>query len=105
MSAVQEFLFPGIPLPAERGATKKTLAGGLVRYKSGPNGFARYPGTGPKGETCKTCANCCRVQGGTRVFLKCKVIEFRWTHGPGTDIRAKSPACELWKEKTPNAKP
>lgn len=53
----------------------------------------------PAGETCRTCEHCCRVQRGGSVFLKCAVIKFRWTHGPGTDIRAKSPACELWQAK------
>ncbi len=98
----QAVLFPGLALPAERRTTIVKTYGGTKRYKSQPNGYARPPGSGPAGETCKSCAHYRRVPGGGSVFPKCAVIEFRWTHGPGTDIRAKSPACELWKAKEPN---
>lgn len=70
------------------------------RKQTAPNGYARRPGTGPAGETCKTCAHAVRVQGGSRKFLKCAVIRHRWTHGPGTDIKAGSPACEMWEGRS-----
>jgi hypothetical protein len=62
-------------------------------------GYAASPGSGPAGETCKTCKHLCRSTYN-RTYLKCGVIRHRWTRGPGTDIRAKSPACRIWEGKT-----
>lgn len=95
MNASQLVLFPGLPLPMDRSPRPD----GKTGYNAVAKGYARPPGTGPAGETCKTCAHYCRVQGGGSKFPKCALIRFRWTHGPGTDIRAKSPACELWQAK------
>lgn len=61
------------------------------------NGYARVPGSGPKGETCKTCVHSCATGGYRKTYYKCAVIKHRWTHGPGTDILIKSPACSMWK--------
>lgn len=63
------------------------------------NGYARPPGSGPAGQTCGTCAHLCRVNGGTRNYPKCFIVRHRWTSGPGTDIKTKSPACEMWETK------
>lgn len=60
-------------------------------------GYAAKPGTGPEGETCKTCAHYSIVQPGANKFRKCGLMERFWTHGPGTDIKASSPACREWK--------
>jgi hypothetical protein len=69
--------------------------------KDQPKGYARPPGTGPAGETCGTCIHCQGTWSGTgKRFNKCDVIRFRWTGGPGTDIRRKSPACAMWEAKT-----
>lgn len=61
-------------------------------------GYAANPGTGPEGETCKTCAY--KVSGsnagGSKHFLKCDLRRATWTHGEGTDILARSPACIKW---------
>lgn len=59
------------------------------------NGYAWKPGTGPAGETCKTCAHYTRVQHA-KVYLKCGLMRSVWTNGPGTDIKAGSPACQKW---------
>lgn len=67
-----------------------------VKYKV--KGYADRPGTGPEGETCRTCEHIERVSYHDRVYLKCGLVE--WTHGPGTDIRAKSPACSKWEKKS-----
>lgn len=67
-----------------------------VRHKGG---YPRPPGTGPAGEKCGTCKNCVPTGPWPRVFYKCKVIQFRWTHGPGTDIKKKTPACEMWQAR------
>jgi len=77
-----------LPISPQTGKSKrKTLA----------KGYARRPGSGPPGETCKTCEFAVRVQGGSRNFYKCLIVRHRWTHGPGSDIKLKSPACEMWK--------
>ncbi len=53
---------------------------------------------GPAGETCGSCANLVH-HGRSRCYFKCGLIA--WTHGPGTDIRKRDPACSLWKAMTP----
>lgn len=67
------------------------------RHTTRPNGYAYPPGTGPAGETCRTCRHFARVWGGR--YFKCELLRGRWTHGTGTDIRAGSPACKKWEAK------
>lgn len=47
----------------------------------------------------QTCGGCAHLReketGARRTFFKCALG--RDTNGPGTDIRKKWPACELWK--------
>lgn len=61
-------------------------------------GYAERPGTGPTGETCKTCrykyAN--EMRSG-RVFWKCCLMVHCWTSGRGSDILVNSPACKRWQ--------
>jgi len=59
-----------------------------------PKGYAAMPGTGPTDETCGSCKFA--VRG--RRWLKCELIRARWTHGRGTDILARTPACSKWQE-------
>jgi hypothetical protein len=59
-------------------------------------GHAAPPGTGPAGETCRSCQHyMLRQMAGT--YRKCGLRD--WTRGPGTDIRASDPACEKWKKQ------
>ncbi|TPN03789.1 hypothetical protein FJ973_29540 [Mesorhizobium sp. B2-1-3] len=71
----------------------------LLKAKAKPQkrGYAAAPGTGPAGETCKSCVHYRSVNGGSRSFPKCDVMRASWSHGPGTDILAKAPACREWK--------
>lgn len=62
------------------------------------NGYAWTPGTGPKGETCGTCLHLDGQSRG-RTFYKCGLMRKDWTHGRGTDILKRSPACRFWEEK------
>jgi hypothetical protein len=71
-------------------------ASGPKKSKNLPKGYAARPGSGPAGETCRTCDHA--AQTNIR-FWKCHVIHHRWTRGPGTDIRLKSPACSFWTKK------
>lgn len=58
--------------------------------------YAAEPGTGPNGETCKSCKNIVRRKWD-KVYLKCGLTKANWTKGPGTDIKAGSPACSKWE--------
>lgn len=59
-------------------------------------GYAMTPGTGPAGETCKTCRHLARIRY-SKTYLKCALIQAGWTHGPGTDVKARAPACGKWE--------
>jgi hypothetical protein len=61
-----------------------------------PRGHAWTPGTGPDGETCRTCRHIARQQFA-RTYLKCGLNKTAWTHGAASDIRAKDPACKKWE--------
>jgi len=72
----------------------------LHRKATKPNGYAKPPGSGPAGETCKSCDHIRRTQSdGGNQFRKCGLLEAHWTRGPGTDILAGAAACSLWKPK------
>lgn len=55
-------------------------------------------GTGPDGERCGTCKHRTRVRiRSGRVFQKCAMVKARWTHGAGTDVKLRWPACSFWE--------
>lgn len=60
-----------------------------------PRGYAAPPGTGPKGETCGSCAHHCALRYAKN-YHKCGLNRARWTGGRGTDILVRSPACSKW---------
>jgi hypothetical protein len=70
----------------------------IVEPKKGtqPKGYVSTPGSGPAGETCKTCRHIVRIELG-RTYLKCELNSHNWTHGKGSDIKAGSPACAKWE--------
>jgi hypothetical protein len=61
-------------------------------------GHAAPIGSGPSGESCKTCHHYVRVNYGG-IWRKCDLMRKFWTHGPGSDIRAKDPACRHWQAR------
>jgi len=63
-----------------------------------PKGYAGTPGRGPDGERCNTCEHSCYFERGRKRWWKCELIEKNWTHGRGSDVLAKSPACEFWEQ-------
>ena len=69
----------------------------LNRKSPVKRGYAWQPGTGPQGETCGTCKHLFRNRMG-KTYLKCSLMEAKWTGGAGTDILARSPACKLWEK-------
>lgn len=62
--------------------------------KNKVRGYAAHPGTGPAGESCRTCKHLGGHSRGRR-WYKCSLVKM--TLGPGTDIRLKSPACWRWE--------
>lgn len=61
-------------------------------------GYARRPGSGPDGETCKTCGHCCKLHRDGWAGYKCAVIRHRWSRSPATDVALRSPACEAFQK-------
>lgn len=61
------------------------------------HGYAALPGTGPKGETCGSCAHLYRKHMA-KTYLKCELMAAKWTGGHGTDVLARSPACQRWQQ-------
>ena len=60
-------------------------------------GYAAAPGSGPQGETCKTCEHLVRKRMA-KTYLKCGLMRAHWTGGGGTDVKAASPACREWQK-------
>lgn len=63
-------------------------------------GYAATPGTGPQGETCRSCKHYAHNRGSegrSKPYPKCGLMRPLWTNGPGTDIKARSPACSKWE--------
>lgn len=56
---------------------------------------ADRPGSGPAGESCKTCANLVRLRF-SKVYLKCGLVRAHWTGGAATDVKARDAACSKW---------
>ena len=78
--------------PLERKRAKR-------RAKETPRGYYAPPGTGPAGETYKTCRHAVKISGGNRAFWKCDRRRASWTRSYGTDIRVGAPACKGWEAK------
>ncbi len=66
------------------------------KYKGRHNAHPAKPGTGPDGETCKTCRYRLSLDYHDTMYFKCELANI--THGPGTDLRLKDEACEMWAE-------
>jgi len=63
-----------------------------------PNGYAGKPGTGPKGEKCKTCKHLCK-RVFAKTYYKCALYCKGRTRlgGRGSDVLLNSPACQKWE--------
>lgn len=87
--AVDLFGMPLTPAALEKIAGKK-------RKDPTPAGYYAPPGTGPDGETCKTCRHLTRHRFA-RVYHKCGKASATWTGGKKTDVLVRSPACQGWE--------
>lgn len=66
-------------------------------HKSPPCTPAKI-GSGPDGETCKTCRHVFRNKMA-KTYYKCDLMREYWTGGAGTDIRLRWPACKYWEPR------
>ena len=66
-------------------------AGQLIPHSLGQKACPSPVGSGPPGETCRTCRHATKVGVHDYSYWKCGLIE--QTRGTGTDIRLKWPAC------------
>ncbi len=48
-------------------------------------------------ESCRTYTHCLRFQRA-KAWHKCALDHHRWTHGRGSDIRLRWPACSQWRD-------
>lgn len=64
-----------------------------------PWGYYMPPGTGPAGETCKTCKHITVKGNCAGRYLKCRRSISKWTGGRKSDILANSPACSGWESR------
>ncbi len=69
------------------------------RKSLGRQGHAADPGSGPEGETCRTCRHLTRIRH-SRMYLKCELMRKHWTGGKGSDVRSGDPACREWERDT-----
>ena len=68
----------------------------IARLSKRSRGHAWKPGTGPSGETCKTCKHY-TVKMMSKAYRKCGLMRANWTGGAATDIKASDPACVKWE--------
>lgn len=66
------------------------------KSKDTPKGNAAPIGSGPQGETCKTCSHS-YCQTYAKRYWKCDLVKA--TCSPSTDIRLKWAACSRWEKK------
>jgi hypothetical protein len=64
-----------------------------------PWGYFAPPGTGPAGETCKTCEHLVMRGNVAGRYLKCRRAQAKWTSGRKSDVLAGSPACSAWEQQ------
>ncbi len=92
MSGVRAYLEQLMEEPLKgRVRTLKRVKNGVVKH-----GHYAAPGTGPKGESCGTCAYLARNELG-KTYFKCG--RTAWTHGSATDIAKRDDACLGWERR------
>ena len=91
--------WPALVQAGQRQRQRERQAGVVHRTPTVKNGYAAPPGTGPEGQACRDCAHKRSMQSrsGAKHYVKCELRRASWTHGEGTDILARSPACHLFQ--------
>lgn len=77
---------------------ERDLFGEVIIEPAHSHGYAANPGTGPAGETCRTCKYYARLVY-SKTYRKCAKVHRRWTRGSATDILAGAPACHHWEKR------
>jgi len=79
--------------------TTQYLFGDPLHVPKKPHGVPAPLASGPDGETCGSCRFAVKVQHQAGSYYKCELMERYWTHGAGTDIRLKWPACKEHQQR------
>lgn len=85
--------------------TFQTIGGATVtvqprgKHYVEPRGYADKPGTGPAGETCKSCQHSYSGGTGRGGFPKCALTRACHTSSRRTDILMGAAACSKWAAK------
>lgn len=88
-------------LAAKAPAHRAIMGSKPKRKPTQPKGYAALPGTGPEGKTCRDCKHKqTQSNTGRKSWIKCVLMRGKWTNGPGSDIRAGSPACSRFEQKS-----
>lgn len=87
------FVPPAPEAPAMTTAERKRMK---RRAAEVARGYAAKPGTGPEGETCKSCQHNATVRQ-SKTFHKCALNKAAWAKSRRTDILVSSPACSKWE--------
>ena len=82
--------------PTLLGPWCQKCAEGYQKKAAGAAGYYCTPGTGPAGKLCKHCRHFSRIEHHDKKYFKCAMVTE--TRGPGSDIRASSPACAGFQE-------
>jgi hypothetical protein len=91
-------------LPMDGLISYRTVSGKVVtvqprgKHYTEPRGYADRPGTGPEGETCRTCQHYVRVRHA-RTYPKCNLTRACWTGGRRSDILVNAAACSKWEKR------
>ena len=70
------------------------------RREPTPAGYYAPPGTGPTGETYKSCEYSYLKGGVAGRYFNCRKALAKWTGGRKTDILLRSPGCSGWEART-----
>lgn len=93
---MSETLFDLMNLPEQPAMSDAERKRMKRRAYERPAGHAAPIGTGPSGETCKTCRHIAN-RGTAKIYYKCRLNEAKWTASRHSDIRVSDAACRKWK--------
>lgn len=88
---LMDWLQMSSPRPLSVSTRRKIRAENMIKEGLHPFGMKLRE---PRGETCKTCNHSVAKRLGN-IYWKCDLMNN--TGGPGTDLRLKWPACQLWE--------
>ena len=72
---------------------------GKPKRSNEAKGYPAPKGSGPQGETCRSCQHATCVPAYSKNYWKCGLLRASWTKGLGSDIRLKAAACRHWEAK------